>query len=189
MEARRHFSVTYGPVATVNAGRTPGHQSEASIGVDPTNPSRVFAASNYNRSSLLAYASTDGGATWAVREVGTEVDGLPHACCDPTVAFDRFGNLYLGYVNVDTGATEVILSVDGGLTFRPLATLKGTPTSRRSRWETTRSGSRTNSRTARRRGARPCGGRARCGSSAGPARSRARRGRTWGTSPSARAGR
>lgn len=111
------------PPPLVNVSRRPGQQSEGTIAADPTNPDRLFAASNENGSSLFGAVSTDAGLTWTTRELATGIDGLPQACCDPSAAFDAFGNLFFAYLNGTTNQTEVLLSTDGGATFRPVASL------------------------------------------------------------------
>jgi hypothetical protein len=53
---------------------------------------------------MLAARSTDGGATWFYPDPSdkTIVDGDagqgPTACCDPTLAWDTFGNLFITYL-------------------------------------------------------------------------------------------
>ena len=46
---------------------------------------------------------------------------LPSACCDPTLAWDVFGNLFLGYLDSNTN-TRIAISTDAGQTFSLLAT-------------------------------------------------------------------
>ena len=92
LERRRLYdaSVTLGAPVLVNISRQPGQQSEGTIAVDPTNPLRLFAASNESGTSLLGATSSDGGLTWATRDFAGGPDLLPQACCDPSAAFDRF---------------------------------------------------------------------------------------------------
>src|SRR5215213_2151460 len=104
-------TVTVGTPAVVDVSRRPGHQSEGTIAIDPTNPSRVFAASNESAVSLFGAASVDGGATWARRDLANGAD-VPQACCDPSAAWDEFGNLFFAYLAVDTGAVELTVSTD-----------------------------------------------------------------------------
>lgn len=115
----------------VNVSRMQGNQSEGTIAVDPSNPSRLFAASNAPGDALMAATSDDGGVTWSSRvtaNVGAAPDGLgiPRACCDPSAAFDRFGNLYLTYaLATPSQGVAVILSTNGGTSFVPLAEFSG----------------------------------------------------------------
>jgi hypothetical protein len=123
-----------------NASRLTGNHLETAIAIDPTNPDKLFVASNTEVGSgpgsaaLFAAFSTDGGFTWPYVDDtdGTIADGdlvppLPVACCDPSVAWDEFGNLFLAYVDFAGGPTHVALSTDGGMSFSLIATL-GTDT-------------------------------------------------------------
>ena len=111
----------------VNLSKLTGYQGEATIAVDPSNPNRMFAASNTSGSSLFAAYSTDGGATWQYRDADkTIADGaagetLPRACCDASAVFDKFGNLYLTYLTDNPINVVVAYSTDGGHTFGGLA--------------------------------------------------------------------
>src|SRR5215210_336454 len=93
LEPRTLFESAF---ANVNVSRSPGNHAEGSISVDPTNPLRLFAASNAPGTGLFASTSADGGVTWTGSTI-LDVDpapgagGLPAACCDPSAAFDRFG--------------------------------------------------------------------------------------------------
>lgn len=116
-------------IPNVDISRAPGNQVEGAVAIDPTNPLRVFAVSNsfLNRrpQGLFAGVSADGGATWAGRIMATGTDGLTHACCDPSVSWDRFGNLFLVYLDDinRTATAHVLLSTDGGNTFTQISTL------------------------------------------------------------------
>ncbi|HEX9235937.1 MAG TPA: sialidase family protein, partial [Actinomycetota bacterium] len=61
-----------------------------------------------------------GGATWTTDKIA-DGDDLGFACCDSSLAFDRFGNLFLTYLFNFAVGVPVAVSVDGGATFRPLA--------------------------------------------------------------------
>jgi len=109
----------------VNVTRTTGNQAEGSIAVDPTDPSRLAAVSNNGDGAgdgMTAAYSTDHGATWTHRTIADGSD-LPKACCDPSLSWDSFGNLFLVYLDADTdaGGVHVVLSTDGGKTFSRLA--------------------------------------------------------------------
>src|SRR6476469_8364779 len=73
----------------VNLSQKTGADSECAIAKDPTNKMRLFAA-----------RSTNLGATWTYPDPSdkTIADGDagqgPTACCDPTLAWDDFGNLF-----------------------------------------------------------------------------------------------
>ena len=112
-----------GTPAVVNVSRKPGQQTEAWIAMDPSSAgARVFVASNEAGASQFGAVSTDGGATFATREFATGADGLPQACCDPTAAFDEFGNLFFAYLAQNGLDTHVVLSTDGGRSFSLIGT-------------------------------------------------------------------
>jgi Ca2+-binding RTX toxin-like protein len=109
------------------------NQMEAAIAVDPKNPNRVFVASNSNNlvggspaAGLFAAYSTDSGSSWTRTLIATGDDSTA-ACCDPTVVFDKFGNLYLAYVNTVKDTVVVLKSIDGGQNFTPLKEFVDSP--------------------------------------------------------------
>jgi len=113
--------------SNINISRLAGNQSEGAISINPTNPLNMVAISNLDRGRGLFKAySTNGGTTWISQTIATSTaNPLGAACCDPSLAFDSFGNLFLTYLtDFGTGLqVEVALSKDGGVTFSPLATL------------------------------------------------------------------
>lgn len=90
--------------APVNVSLASGNQAEPTIAVDPTNPLRIFVASN---SGTTAAASSDGGATWSRYSLGG-------TCCDNVAAFDDFGNLFLITINSGVNRIDLYLSTTGG---------------------------------------------------------------------------
>jgi Neuraminidase (sialidase) len=71
---------------------------------------------------MFAAVSFDGGASWATRLIADN-DNLGAACCDPSLSFDSFGNLFLTYL-YNVGATvPVALSTDGGQNFTLLGNI------------------------------------------------------------------
>jgi uncharacterized protein (TIGR03437 family) len=114
----------------INISRLLRTQSEATIAVDPKNPSRLFAASNGSDKLFAAY-STDGGVTWTYTDpsdgfIADGNDNLPRACCDPSAAFDEFGNLFLTYMNNARDQVVILISTNGGQNFSSLAAFAGT---------------------------------------------------------------
>ncbi len=115
----------------VNTSKMANYQNECAIAKDPTNHQRLFASCNNSTSGLFAARSTTLGSTWVYPNPSqTIADGTagfgPNACCDPTLAWDNFGNLFITYLgeNATTGVVstvETILSTDGGQTFTNLA--------------------------------------------------------------------
>ena len=104
--------------ANVNISKTPGNQAEGAIAVDRADPSKLFAVSNIDvGDGLLVGTSNDGGASWNHRLIANDKDGLPPACCDPSAAFDQFGNLFLAYLDSKGDQIEVLRSTDAGQSF------------------------------------------------------------------------
>ena len=88
----------------------------------------MFAFANNAAGGLFAARSSDGGATWLPSNGADSViadggDSLVSACCDPTAAWDQYGNLFISYINNTTNSIPIALSTDGGLTFSQLTAL------------------------------------------------------------------
>lgn len=143
LEPRQLFAIGYTLETLVNASKAPLNQTETAIAFNPNNPNQVFVSSNQGdpneadpidapaailQNGMFVATSSDGGVTWAGRVIATgpvtpsnpNGDGLPLACCDPSVAWDQFGNLFYSYLNLTpTGGIGVVvlLSTDAGNTF------------------------------------------------------------------------
>jgi hypothetical protein len=108
-----------------NTSQMTGNQAETTIAINPTNPQNVVVASNIQFGGQLFESYTfDGGQTW---HPGTIADGtteLDVACCDPSLAFDSFGNLFLVYLDSNAHDVELAYSTDGGVTFQPHAPIR-----------------------------------------------------------------
>jgi hypothetical protein len=108
------------------------NESEEAIAVNPTNPNNVVIVSNVGHAEagltagMLEAVSFDGGATWTRHLIGTG-DNLGDACCDPSLSFDRYGNLFLTYLYQTENQVPVALSTDGGLTFNVIANIAAPP--------------------------------------------------------------
>ena len=123
LEPRRLFDSAF---PNVNISRLPGNHAEGAIAADPSNPSRLFAASNAPGVGLTTAASTDGGVTWTSdTRFRADAPGLPAACCDPSAAFDAFGNLFLTYAHEKGTGVEVVLSTNGGRDWASVASFDG----------------------------------------------------------------
>lgn len=110
----------------INISKTPGNQAEGSIVVDRADPSRLFAVSNIDvGDGLMTGISIDGGSTWSHKLIANDKDNLPPACCDPSVASDSFGNLFLAYLNSKGDQVEVLRSTDFGQTFALMTQFHG----------------------------------------------------------------
>jgi hypothetical protein len=124
-------------IANLDVSQRPLNESEEAIAVNPTNPNNIVIVTNVGHreagltAGMFAAVSFDGGATWSRRLIGNN-DNLGDACCDPSLSFDRYGNLFLTYLYETENTVPVALSTDGGLTFNVIANIsappKGTPT-------------------------------------------------------------
>jgi Bacterial Ig-like domain (group 3) len=119
----------------INLSQKAGADSECAIAKNPANPLQLFASCNTASAGLFAVRSIDGGTTWIFPDPvdRTIADGDlgqgAAACCDPTLAWDSFGNLFITYLAALVGGSspsvETLLSTDGGATFTPLASFAG----------------------------------------------------------------
>jgi BNR/Asp-box repeat protein len=113
----------------VDVSQRAGNESEEAIAVNPTNPNNIVIFTNIAEgvNGMFLATSFDGGQTWTTRIVGEGNDVFGDTCCDPSAAFDQYGNLFLSWLyNVDQ-VVPIALSTDGGLTFRVIAKI-GAPT-------------------------------------------------------------
>jgi hypothetical protein len=113
------------------------NESEEAIAINPTNPKNIVIVTNVGHreanltAGMLEATSFDGGTTWTHRLIGDN-DNLGDACCDPTLSFDEFGNLFMSYLFEAENTIPIALSIDGGLNFKVIANIiappQGTPT-------------------------------------------------------------
>ena len=112
----------------VNVSEKSDYQNECAIIKNPNNNTQLFAACNNSTGGLFAARSTDLGSTWTSpwnvnKTIADGSAGLgTAACCDPSLAWDKFGNLYVTYIDSSLQNIVTLLSTDGGLTFTVLAT-------------------------------------------------------------------
>ena len=112
-----------------------GNESEEAVAVNPTNPKNIVVVTNVQEGSsgLFEGISFDGGQTWARKiiadgaSIGQGTDGLGDSCCDPSIAFDQYGNLFLSYLYNLENVVPIALSTDGGLSFRVIAHIAKPP--------------------------------------------------------------
>jgi hypothetical protein len=100
------------------------NESEETVAINPRNPKNIVIVTNvdFPLAGMFEGVSFDGGATWTTTLIGDN-DNLGAACCDPSLSFDQYGNLFLTYLyNVGT-VVPVALSTDGGLHFHLIATI------------------------------------------------------------------
>ena len=112
--------------SNVNVSRLAGNQAETTVAVNPTNPSNVVIVSNFQFGNRLWVGYTLDGTNWVSKQIADGTDGLGFACCDPSAAFDEFGNLFLVYLDSKAHDVQLALSTDGGATFRFLKTVEQT---------------------------------------------------------------
>jgi hypothetical protein len=108
----------------VDVSQRPHNESEESIAVNPTNPDNIVIVSNvdYPEAGMFKAVSFDGGTTWTRSLIGDN-DNLGDACCDPSLSFDRYGNLFLTYLFNVENTVPVALSTDGGVNFHIVANI------------------------------------------------------------------
>jgi hypothetical protein len=116
-----------GPLTTapnIDVSQLSNNESEEAIAVNPTNPDNIVIVTNVvvPAAGMFAAVSFDGGITWARRIIGNN-DNLGAACCDPSLSFDEFGNLFLSYLFNVGNTVPVALSTDGGSSFKPIANI------------------------------------------------------------------
>src|SRR5262249_30522560 len=125
------------PIVNVDVSQRALNESEEAIAVNPTNPDNIVIVTNVGHreagltAGMFAARSLDGGFTWSRRLIGDN-DNVGDACCDPSLSFDQYGNLFLTYLYETENTVPIALSTDGGLTFNVIANItappKGTPT-------------------------------------------------------------
>lgn len=109
----------------INLSKMAGDQVECAIAKNPSNKLQLFVLCNNNTAGLFAARSSDGGGSWVYpdpsKTIANGTPGLgPAAWSDPTLAWDTFGNLFIGYIDHTTTTIEVLLSTDAGQTFSNL---------------------------------------------------------------------
>src|SRR5213594_931776 len=120
------------PPFNVDVSQRHLNESEEAVAVNPTNPNNIVIVSNVGHreagltAGMFEGVSFDGGVTWTRRLIGNN-DNLGDACCDPSLSFDQYGNLFLTYLYEAENTVPVALSTDGGLTFNVLANIAAPP--------------------------------------------------------------
>jgi hypothetical protein len=103
-----------------SSGAGSGTEGEPAIAVNPMNPSSLFMAANFSSDganvAIYGARSGDGGVHWSGAT-------LASSYTDPSVAFDRFGNLFLSYIPPAGNSVVIQISTDGGQNFTPLKTI------------------------------------------------------------------
>ena len=112
----------------IDVSQRQGSESEETVAVNPTNPLNIVIVTNVDHpaAGLFEGVSFDGGATWTKKLIGNN-DNLGDACCDPSLSFDNYGNLFMTYLyNVEI-EVPIALSTDGGLSFNLIANIAKPP--------------------------------------------------------------
>src|SRR5215471_628685 len=121
-----------GTATPVNVDISQRHfnESEEAIAVNPTNPDNIVTVTNVGHgeaglaAGMFEGVSFDGGKTWTTKLIALGAgDPLGDGCCDPSLSFDQYGNLFLTYLYEVEDQVPVALSTDGGLTFRVIANI------------------------------------------------------------------
>src|SRR5205814_3221017 len=105
----------HGTPANVDVSQRHLNESEETIAVNPTNPNNIVIVTNVGHreagltAGMFAAVSFDGGASWAERLIGND-DNLGDACCDPSLSFDQYGNLFMTYLYQTENTVPVALS-------------------------------------------------------------------------------
>ncbi len=122
-----HAQLSAGTV--VNPAQMAGDQSECAIAKNPLNKLQLFLLCNNNAGAgLFAARSVDGGLSWLYPDPSKTIANGANpalgtaACCDPTLSWDSFGNLFIAYIDSTLTNIVVLLSQDGGQTFTSLNT-------------------------------------------------------------------
>ena len=116
--------------ANVDVSQRHLNESEEAIAVNPTNPDNIVVFTNVGHTEaglsagMLLAVSFDGGKTWTKKLIALGAgDPLGDGCCDPSLSFDRYGNLFMTYLYQVEDQVPVALSTDGGLTFHVVANI------------------------------------------------------------------
>lgn len=104
------------------------NESEEAVAVNPINPKNIVIVTNVDHpaAGLFKGVSFDGGSTWTTTLIGDN-DNLGAACCDPSLSFDSYGNLFLTYLFNVGNVVPIALSTDGGLNFNIIANIAKPP--------------------------------------------------------------
>ena len=127
LESRQLLSATVVGTPTIsNVTKLVGAQSNPSIAINPNNPAELFVVSRNDLRSLYFAHSTDSGATWTGKAMFGLNTGFPQSTGVPSVAVDKFGNVFLAYRTLTQHNTEVLLSFDHGSTFHQIGNFRAT---------------------------------------------------------------
>ena len=125
LEPRQMLTATpVGSAIISNASEHIGPQVNPTIAIDQSNPSRLYMVSDNNLGSIFFSRSTDGGSTWTGQVLFDGSTPFPQAQGAPSLATDKYGNLFMAYRSFATNSVLVLLSYDGGQSFHIIKTIK-----------------------------------------------------------------
>src|SRR5947209_10365539 len=112
----------------VDVSKRHGSESEETVAVNPTNSNNIVIVTNVDHpaAGLFEGVSFNGGRTWTTKLIADN-DNLKDACCDPSLSFDNYGNLFLTYLYNIEVQVPIALSTDGGLSFNLIANIAKPP--------------------------------------------------------------
>src|SRR6266700_1663416 len=130
LAAARDRPPTVAAPVNVDVSQRHLNESEEAIAVNPANPDNIVTVTNVGHAEagltagMFEGVSFDGGKTWTTKLIGLgATDPLGDACCDPSLSFDKYGNLFMTYLYEVEDQVPVALSTDGGLTFHVIANI------------------------------------------------------------------
>src|SRR5262249_18838585 len=130
LAAARTGPATVVTPANVDISQRDLNESEEAIAVNPANPSNIVTVTNVGHAEaglaagMFEGISFDGGKTWTTKLIALGAgDPLGDACCDPSLSFDSYGNLFRTYLYKVEDQVPVALSTDGGLTSHVIANI------------------------------------------------------------------
>jgi hypothetical protein len=103
-----------------DVSKLPYMEGEPSVAINPTSPENLYVASNrvFGQAPGVYGTYTNAGAGWSTDTL------LTNSYCDPTVAFDAYGNLFVCYL-LNGDSVVVLLSTDKGNSFVTNTTFTG----------------------------------------------------------------
>jgi hypothetical protein len=130
LQARTGLQAAAAPPVNVDVSQRHLNESEEAIAVNPTNPNNIVMVTNVGHAEagltagMFEGVSFDDGKTWTTKLIALgNGDPLGDGCCDPSLSFDSYGNLFMTYLYEAEDQAPVALSIDGGLTFHVIANI------------------------------------------------------------------
>ncbi|MFL5885668.1 MAG: hypothetical protein ACJ77M_11405, partial [Thermoleophilaceae bacterium] len=116
-----------------NATDDTNEESETYVAAQEGNANRVAVAVNWQSPSMSAWISNDGGDNWTLQTMPTTIDKpgststeTGKICCDPMIAADALGNIWIGSLTLRQGSVPsriVVNRIAAGTTaMRPITT-------------------------------------------------------------------